>query len=84
MPDRPTGVDFYIKEDFQDWQMWADKGAQFAFLRALQGDWTYDSRTDAPPCWFSKSWQGVKDAGMLRAPCLLPMDFPTRDGAEAS
>jgi hypothetical protein len=75
-PNKATGVDFYALEGYQDWQAWADRGVQFAFLKAQQGDWTYD---DPPgpgvgvPRWFSKSWQGVKDAGMLRAPYLFPM-----------
>lgn len=76
MPDsnKPTGVDFYILEGYQDWQMWADKGVQFAFLKERQGDWTYDPpAAGATQLWFSKSWQGVKDAGMLRAPYLFPM-----------
>jgi hypothetical protein len=75
MPDseRPTGVDFYILEGYQDWQTWADKGVQFAFLKERQGDWTYDPPGGANALWFSKSWQGVKDAGMLRAPYLFPM-----------
>jgi len=72
-PNKPTGVDFYIREGFQDWQMWADKGVQFAFLKERQGDWTYDPPGGATQHWFSKSWQAVKDAGMLRAPYLFPM-----------
>src|ERR1700691_3829647 len=71
-PSTPTGVDFYVGEGWQDWQTWADKGVQFSFLKERQGDWTYDNSATYP-LWFTKSWQGVKDAGLLRAPYLFVM-----------